>query len=673
MTAVESINARHISISAVNDASFHVELPEPIELYSHAQILSYFPQTISEIEAYKNEAKANIEKGLNSTLNLLPEQRDFENTFYAMDFHLAQLHSKVQALHIVASTHPKREIRDAAKSAKDELHAFRITNIDCNRGLYQVFQCAYKIIQRGNYLTEQQREYVDSKMHSLKKEGFELNNEDFEVLRELKVRINVLESVFLKNLDEDNSHFWVEIEELRGVPSCIVSNLEQSENKVKVSCDYPVYSSILDHCEIESTRKKIFIAFNNRASETNIPILKELISLRDTLAKILGFSSFAEYDIDGQMANSPERVEAFIHKIISAFQQKASAEIDNLLSEFPDHIRLTAEGKINPWDIHYLYNGAKSFEETEIQKYFPCNATLDKLFKIYGSLFDLEFREANSKRFWDPTVKLVAVYEKNNRLLGHIVLDLFPREGKFGHCYCVDVLAPLHEKPALAVVLANLSTGNLDYEDVQTLFHELGHALHQLLGAAEMPTLSGYHTKTDFLELPSLLMEELLWDPAVLEQLSEHYETKKPLPKQLIEAKIASRNHGRNHFHLDQMLKASLSLEYFKSGFNKNPKLLREELEQRIIPYLATCSESHYEGTFRHLADSLYRSKYYCYHWAEVFARDVFVYIQNQSDREKPWLRYRKQILAAGGGTDPNILLQRFLGREPSEGAFLTF
>ena len=649
----------------------------------------FFPQTLPAITAYASSAHDEIEQGIAAILMIPQAQKNFHNTFYGIDAYQALLHSRIQALHIVSLTHPIKEVRETAQSAKEGLKTFSIAKLKCSKELYRCYQQAQSNIETcQESLSEQQREYLSNKMLSFKREGFHLSESDFAHVTDLKVRISALEAAFLKNLDEDSSHVWVSLDELKGVQDDVVANLEKKVDKCKVTCDYPTYFPVIDNCEVESTRRAIYIAFNNRAARANISILSELISLRDQLASTLGYASFADYDIENQMAKTPQRVEEFINAIACAAKGKFKTEMDALVSDLPPSIRLAADGKINPWDIRYLYERAKKkffhVDEVELQKYFSFKPTLEKLLVLYSNLFKLEFKEVPSDDLWAPSAHMVAVYTKDSvpRLIGHVVLDLFPREGKYGHGYCVDVLAPLQgaggeSKPAIAVVLANLppegkgTTSLLKHKDVLTLFHELGHSLHQLLGSAEMPTLSGYHTKIDFLELPSLLMEEMLWDPEIIANLAEHYQTKQSMPADLIQAKLASKNYGNGYFHLDQMVKASISLEYFKAGFHKNTTVIREGIQKRLQPIIAIDPQSNYEGTFRHLADPLYRSKYYCYEWAEIFARDVYEFIIRQGKDGNGWLTYRQQILAPGGGVAPNKLLMSFLGREPSEAAFL--
>lgn len=679
MNLLDPIN--HTTASQSNPIYFSVAEHSSEMISSPKEAAAYFPQTMGSVAEMGASIKQKIEQTIQSILAIPAAHKNFRNTFYAIDNCQAQLHSKIQTLRVVALTHNCQKVRDEARRVRDDLRTFFLIQIQSNRKLHQVYQNASENIRNAD-LTEQEKSYVDAKLSSILKDGFYLSESDFELMKDLKTQMTALETEFLKNLDEDKSHFWVEENELQGIPSHVLDRLERQDGLFKVTCDYPTYYPIMENCLVESTRKRIYIAFNSRGGERNEKVLQELVACRDRLAVLLGYTSFAEYDIEDQMAKTPQAVGQFIDKIVTAAQIKANQEMDRLVEYQPEC--LSVDGKIKPWDLHFLYTKSAShllqFDEIRFNEYFPCNRIIDKLLDLYSDLFQLEFKRVSDITLWDPSAFMLEVHDRQTtKHIGFILLDLFPREGKYSHCCCVDVLSPVKTEggstPGIAVVLANITPDGpskpslLNFDDVLTLFHELGHAMHQLLGLAEMPSLSGYHTKGDFLELPSLLMEELLSSPEILGELGEHYLTKEPISPELIQARLASKRHESGYFNLDQMIKARISLEYFQSGANKNLKMIREEIEACIMPRVAVSSESNYERTFRHLADTMYRSKYYSYHWAEVFAKDVYKSIVEKGS--EGWMTYRRHILEAGGGTDPNQLLEGFLGRPPSLQTFL--
>ena len=473
-------------------------------------------------------------------------------------------------------------------------------------------------------------------------------------------------------------------ENLAGLSDEFIKGLEHKDGKYKLTCGLSLWMHVMNYCQTESTRKRLYHLFRERTGEVNIPLLNRLISLRHQLALNLGYKNFAEYDLEDQMAKSVEKVDAFIGSVVEATRGKAQEERDLLCHELPEGVTLTEEGKIKIWDLFFLSTKYKTnhlkIDELKLQEHFAFDQTLNRIFELYTDLFNLTFQPVSNEGLWHDTAKMFAVHDRtNHRLIGHIVLDPFPREGKYGHGYCVDLLPPIREfgepKPAIAVILTNFSPAKagkpalLMYREVTTLLHELGHCLHVLLGSAEIPSLSGYQVKKDFLELPSQLLEELLYEPETLNKLGEHYETHQPIPAELIEAKVASRHAFTGINTLRNIERARFSLELYRAG-SADADALRAKAYEEILPWFEG-SSIRSEASFRHVADPLYMSKYYAYPWSEIFAVDVYDHIRARNDAgQNGWMEYRQAILEPAGGIDPNELLVKFLGRDPSAEAF---
>lgn len=684
-------NVSFYSLESSSSTTFDNINPfEHIDVSSPQKVAEYFPQSEMAIQDSVRLAKELAADALNAIASLPKEKRDFINTLYAVDELEAFIHSRTQALWVVSMTHTEKMMRDEAKSAMDQMKAFLIEKFQCNKNLYSVFEEAVSVIkERGDFLTEQQIYYIEEKTRTFKKEGLHLGNEDLEIICDIKVELSELEMSFLKNIDDDKSHVLVAKEDLVGVPTRVINKLENINGLLKLTCNLPVVLPVIKWCQNEEIRKMMYKAFMSRADLLNLEVLDHLIEKRDELAKKLGYNSFAEYDLGEQMLQTPEKVQNFIDTLVDLAKDKTELEVQALLSDLPESVKLTEDKKIKSWDMgflktYYSKNSSK-IDEEGIRNYFSFEPTLKKLFELYAELFELDFKQVSCEGLWHSSTQMVAVYknDENNSLIGHVILDLFPREGKFSSGYCVDVLAPTKctrggFNPAIAAVLANFSPPNnespslLSHSELITLFHELGHCLHQLLGRAEMPTRSGYRVKTDFLELPSQLMEELLWEPDVLKMLGKHYLTGEPLPEEIIKKRVESRYRGEGYFVTSQMVYASMSLHYFMEGSQKNTKLLREDFEKKYKPFIATDPENHFEGTFRHLADPLYRCRYYSYLYAETLAKDVYECIKKLKSEGsgKPWVEYRKKILEYGGGLDPDKLLMNLLGKELTMDAY---
>ena len=265
-------------------------------------------------------------------------------------------------------------------------------------------------------------------------------------------------------------------------------------------------------------------------------MLKEIIAKRDQLAQVLGYESYAAYDIDEQMAGNPQTVQAFLDTLLAQVQKKADQEFTQLTQVLPDSVVLTPEGKLLPWDNNFLQNWYKIkyllVDEKKVAEYFPMEKTVAGLLSIYEKFFSLKFKEIPLSTLWHKDLVVLAVYPAGkDTLLGYFILDLYPRPFKYTHaCHATIIPATYNQdgtqNVALSVVIANFPRGTADKPSllerkyVETFFHEFGHALHALLGRTKMASQAGAHLKTDFVEMPSQMLEEWLEDKDILKMIS---------------------------------------------------------------------------------------------------------------------------------------------------------
>jgi thimet oligopeptidase len=351
----------------------------------------------------------------------------------------------------------------------------------------------------------------------------------------------------------------------------------------------------------------------------------------------------------------------------------------------PEGVTL-ADGKIKPWDYAYILAQYKKnnfdLDEQKIAEYFPMEKTIRGLLGIYEKFMNITLKEVPVKGLWHDDVKMIEVYSNEPQSFrGYLILDLYPRDNKYNHAASFTIVSSIKDEqgtpsPAVDVVVTNFpkSTATrpslLKHQDVETFFHEFGHAIHTILGGTTLASFSGTHVKTDFVEMPSQMLEEWMWDTNMLKQVSSHYTTAEPLPDEIIEKKIALKNLNSGNFILRQMFFAQLSLHYFKEGATKDTEAIEQSLHAALRPNILYEPEAYVQAAFGHLDG--YGAKYYGYMWSKVFALDLFSLI-----REKGLLdnsigqRYVNEILAQGGSQDPNVLLEKFLGRAPNQEAFL--
>ncbi|HSC25525.1 MAG TPA: M3 family metallopeptidase [Candidatus Babeliales bacterium] len=653
-----------------------------------ADIVSLFAITpddiIQKTPLYIDEAKNSID----AIVAISHDKRTFANTAQPLDevaslSNLAIAQRIYEALELLS---PDTDIRNAAHDAFIKIQNFWVDHVTSNKALYNAFMAyAAKNDEREN-LSDQQRYFINDTLASFKREGLSLPDETLMRVNVLRKELAALSADFDRNIAQDNSSISVTREELAGLGDEFVDTLVRSHDNLYVlGVDYPTYFRVMENCSITQTRKNLYIAFNNRAYSINDALLKTIIIKRDELARLLGYADFSHCDIDNQMAHTPQKAQEFITNLAQKSLAKVHKEIATLTHTLPASIKLTSDGKIQPWDFAYLENSYKknnfNLDEQKIAEYFPMKKTIDELLDIYRQFFNIDFQEVSASGLWHEDVAAVRVLDKQNgELLGTLMLDLYPRSNKYSHAAHTTIIPSVYSIegkriPDVSIVIANFSKPTatqpslLKRAEVQTFFHEFGHALHAILGATEIASLSGTHTKTDFVELPSQMLEEWLTDKDILKKVSGHYLTGQPLPDATIDSIIALKNLTAGCFVTRQAYLSSLALSYFGSGDNKDPYSIMQKLYATMLPHMAFSEDNHFYTSFGHLTG--YGAKYYGYLWSKVFALDLFATIK-QHGLLNPEIgqKYIKEVLSKGGAQDPNELLYNFLGREPNSQAF---
>lgn len=652
------------------------------------QLVSLFPKNPNTIKSTIEEALKVSKNEMDRILKLNPKDYSYENTIRMYD-KISSLYSLAHSsISVIKLTHSDESMRKAAeeclsKADKEALDIFQ------NKDIYNVFINYEKNNKNKENLTKAEAYFLDETLKDFKRAGLALDDKKFEEAQKIKKELSLLSLKFHTNIYSDQPKVIVSHEELKGLSDDFIRKLERSSDKYVLGCDYPTYFEVIENCSVSSTREKIWLAFNNLGYPVNEEILSEMIKLRDKLAKILGFENYASLDIDSQMAKKPKVAEDFILGLISKAQSKMTLEFENFIKKLPEGVELV-DNKLKPWDYSYLKNSFKkqnfSVDERLIAEYFPMEKTINALFNIYQSFLNLEFKIEKTNDFWQEDLSLISVYSKGKeKFLGYIVLDLFPRPNKYSHACMYPIVGPIlykdknsnekFERSAVAVVIANFTKPSSDkpsllkHDEVKTFFHEFGHAMHQLLGQTEIASFSGTSTKTDFVEMPSQMFEEWIWDKDILKSLSSHYLTGASLPDDIINNKIALKKLDSGFFLTRQAILSLLSLNLFLDGEYKNIFEVNKALTSKYIPQMLWDDRNHFYTSFGHLVS--YDSKYYSYMWSKVFAIDLFDKVKkNGLLNPKVGGELAEKVLGEGGEIDPEELLISFLGRKPNSEAF---
>ena len=650
-----------------------------------AQVQALFPATKKEIEQLVATTKQKVAQDLAKIYSSAQGTQTFNNTFMLLDRAVEHCKIAQAGLYVMSISGQEEKLQMAAQEGLSHLQKFFIDELSLNTKLYQA--CVRYVdqlsTQKHEQLSEERLYFINEVMRDFKRIGLELPREKQERVRAIQKERTDLALAYEAVYTSSCQCLNVPIESLAGLDQSFISSLARSDGGLYcVPTSYDKFFIVMDQCSVASTRQKLYEIFMNRGYPQNVSNLKKYISLSDELAHLLGYESYAHYSLEEQMAKTPEVVKEFLTTLHTRSLTKALDEIKVVTQQLPDGV-VCVGGKLQPWDLTYVFGAYKKkhfkIDETVISSYFPLEHTLESLLKLYEDFFGVCFKKLSGVGFWHKAVQSFAVYKKG-KYLGMLILDIHPRTNKFSHAGQVTVVpAVLNESgeplPAVVVVFANFTEGSpdkpavLSRHEVKILFHECGHALHGLLGATECASLSGTATKGGFVEMPSQMLEEWMWDPEILRTISSHGTTHEPLPADMIKNIISLKHFEVGDTILRQIFLSEVSLAYYLPGRHKDVAGLWKSLHEKWRPSLVFDKSNRGFCSFPHIMG--YGPRYYGYLWSRVFALDLFSAIKPYGLRNpQTGARFVDMILAKGGSKDPNALLASFLGRPCSANAF---
>ncbi len=671
---------------------FYVRKPSYLTLpkiQSVEDIIQFFPTKKMDLDARAVQAMNEATKSLETIYEIDPSKRTFDNTMTPFDAAVARFNSMISLTQLLTLVSPDQELRKAAEEMLVKLQSFNIDHFSHNPQLYTACADYETRLKDPSFATQEalskeKKYFVEQVMLDFRRNGLQLPPETQEKIKAIRKLLSEHELQFEQNISAEQRTLEVTREELAGWDDVSIDALKKSATgKYILPLDTPTNNKIFEECSVAATRKAYHDLFMNRAYPANEKELASIIDLRDQLAHLLGFPSYADLDTQNEMAKTPGTVTAFIDQVAPKAAVKVAEEMELLKKDLPEGVNLDKDGKFYPWDYTYVKNYYKkkylAVDEALIAEYFPVAYTLPALLDIYQQFFGLKFKKVEDKHTWHEDTQLLAVY-KDGMYRGTIILDIYPRPFKYTHACELTVIPPVRGSdgqinPALLTVVANFPSEKpgqpalLKRQDLIVFFHEFGHAIHAIMGATEIASFAGTNVKMDFVEMPSQMLENWMWDPVILKMVSSHYKTKEPLSIDLIEKIRALKSFDTGHFISGQLALASVALAYFLPGEHKDTAAIWKLNQQRFRGYLFFDKSSHHYAAFGHLAN--YGPKYYGYMWSQVYAADLFNYIKqfgllNREIGE----RYTHEVIGKGGSQDPMELLVNFLGRKPNSEAF---
>jgi thimet oligopeptidase len=448
-----------------------------------------------------------------------------------------------------------------------------------------------------------------------------------------------------------------------------------------VTLQYPHVGPFMAFAHNRKKREELAKKNLQKGGTKNLKLIEELVKIRAEISKILGYKHHADFRTENRMAKTGETAEKFQQNLLKKLIDPAKRDIKQL----EEHARELGIKKLEHYDVAYVGNSLQKklydIDPETIRQYFPLSFVMDQMFKHFGKLFGIKFIQKEWKT-WHKDVLVYEVKNTDNSLIGYMFFDLFPRTGKYGHAMCVDTAiareaswrseefispvtgivcnfpSPTKKRPSL------LSIG-----EVETLFHEFGHGLHMTLSSARHESQGGSNVAWDFVETPSQIMENWVWHDEMLKKLSKHVTTGKSLPVEMRTKILASKKFQTGYHFMRQVIMGKLDMD-LHTGKIKNAREAYRQMTKLYTGIELPQKETLFPAGFGHLVG--YDAGYYSYLWALVYAQDAFSEFEKKGiTNPEVGMRWRKEVLEKGSSVDELQLVKNFLGRKPSDKAFL--
>lgn len=640
------------------------------------------------VQATIAEARANIEK-----IKTNPENPTFENTIEAME-HASERLGMVSGIFYnqlsAAST-------DAMETLAQEIGPVTSnfgSDVIMDAALFKRVKAVYDARDKLN-LTGEQATVLEDSYKGFVRGGALLDEAGQQRLREINERLSVLGPEFSKNVKKSSEAFTLVIEDekdLAGLPPSAIDGaaMEAEERGQKgkwiFTLDYPSYGPFATYADNRTLREKMWRAFASRAygdAYDNCAGILEIVRLKDERAKILGYKNHADFVLEQRMAKSPDTVMGFLKKLLNTYKPAAEKDLADLKAFAKTK---GFDGELQPWDIGYYSEKMKeelfAFSSEDLRPYFPLERVLDGTFTHFSRLFGIKFTQADYP-LWHPDVMAYDVTdEKTGEFMGLFYADFYPRKGKKPGAWMTSyreqgVFSDGEKRPFVAIV-CNFTKPTKDapslltHDEVLTLFHEMGHAMHMMLSNVTYPSHAGTSVRWDFVELPSQVQENWAYTRETLDLVSGHYKTGEKIPQDLITKVNDAKNFFVGWMGLRQTNLGLLDMAWHTAEPSAVTDVAAFEDNATKDSTLFKRMGGPTSASFSHIFGGGYSAGYYSYKWAEVLDADTFaVFEENGLYDPETAKRYREEILAKGGSEDPAVLYRNFRGRDADPDALL--
>lgn len=621
------------------------------------------------------------------------ENPSFTNTIEALDFAGEALDRLSSIFFNLNSAETSDEMQKIAQEVTPLLTSFQ-NDVALNEALFERVKAVYDQKEQL-HLTTEQATLLDKKYKGFARNGALLAADQKNRLRAIDTELAQLSLTFGENVLAETNTYQLHITneaDLKGLPEGakeMAAELAQSKNLEGwlFTLDFPSYIPFVTYVENRDLRKEISIAYGKKAFQNNAynneAIVKKIVALRHERANLLGYETHAHFVLEERMAQNPNQVLTFLNDLLTKAKPAAEREFTQLANFAKS---LDGIEQLEKWDGAYYSEKLKQklyqLDDEALKPYFKLENVLYGAFTVAHQLFGLTFNEIQDIDKYHPDVQTFEVLNEKHELVAVFYADFFPRKGKRNGAWMTSfkpqyIKDNINERPHVSIVCnftppTPTKPSLLTFNEVTTLFHEFGHALHGMLANTTYPSLSGTSVYWDFVELPSQIMENWCYEPEALALFAKHYETNEIIPQQLVDKIKESASFLEGMATLRQLSFGILDMEYHgKNQAIENVKAFELEA-MKVASLYPDVAENCMSVSFSHIFQGGYSSGYYSYKWAEVLDADAFAYFQEKGIfNQEVAASFKNNILSQGGTDHPMTLYKKFRGQAPQPEALL--
>jgi peptidyl-dipeptidase Dcp len=622
------------------------------------------------------------------------EKPTFKNTIEALEYSGKQLKRVTSIFFNLNSAETNEEIQKIAQEISPILSDFG-NDIRLNKLLFERTKAIYQQKDLLD-LSAEQKTLLDNQYKMFVRNGANLNESDKQKLREIDKKSSKLSLKFGENILAETNNFELHItnkSQLKGLPEGELEAAKQTAKQKEKSgwlftLDYPSYVPFMKYIQDRSLREKMSKAFGARAFQNNKhdnqQTVLDIVKLRHERANLLGYKTHSHFVLEERMAENPEKVMSFLNDLLKKAKPAAIREYDQL-STFAKKNGIDI---LQKWDSGFYSEKLKKelfdLDEEQLKPYFKLENVLNGVFTIANKLYDLNFEEIDTIDTYHKDVKTYTVRNNDGDFISYFYADFFPRKGKRNGAWMTSFKSQWikngeNSRPQISIVCnftkpTETKPSLLTFNEVTTLFHEFGHALHGMLANTTYPSLSGTSVHWDFVELPSQVLENWCYEKEALDLFATHYKTNESIPMKLVQKIKDSSNFLEGITTLRQLSFGLLDMSWHSC---ESPQTITsaKEFEKNVFAntkLYPDVPENCMSTAFSHIFQGGYSSGYYSYKWAEVLDADAFDYFKEVGIFDKDVAqKFKDHVLSKGGTENPMTLYKRFRGKEPNADALL--